>query len=448
MKKIIEIEGRRWHIVKQAEMMVIFVGSHNQVVEWQGEVAEVFGFSPSVFLQPNMHIFQVPWETVVRNRPDLSAGLTIMQAINGPLVLLSVVKLPDTGSDIKYVLVLSRLDHMLDVNMNAPVLPDVANGVLVKSEKMKKIIDVIHKIASVDSTVLLLGESGVGKTMLARLIHQASSRKDAPFVSINCGTLPDSLIESELFGYESGTFTGGKTGGKQGLLEAAEGGTIFLDEIAELPYHVQSKLLEVLQENTFRKIGSVDKQKANIRILSATNKNLKEMVNQKRFREDLYYRLHVVPLMIPPLRERREEILPLIEHFTSKFNQKYDRRFFLSPQMKARLVEYEWPGNIRELENLVERIIVTQSEEIAEQVGGTSEDTDAFTSFQTKNVLPPLKEAKKQLEKALILRAYDLYENTYKAAEILQVDQSTIAKKLKQYRAEENGPERKRSTGK
>lgn len=448
MKKIIEIEGRRWHIVKQAEMMVIFVGSHNQVVEWQGEVAEVFGFSSSVFLQPNMHIFQVPWETVVRNRPDLSAGLTIMQAINGPLVLLSVVKLPDTGSDIKYVLVLSRLDHMLDVNMNAPVLPDVVNGVLVKSEKMKKIIDVIHKIASVDSTVLLLGESGVGKTMLARLIHQASSRKDAPFVSINCGTLPDSLIESELFGYESGTFTGGKTGGKQGLLEAAEGGTIFLDEIAELPYHVQSKLLEVLQENTFRKIGSVDKQKANIRILSATNKNLKEMVNQKRFREDLYYRLHVVPLMIPPLRERREEILPLIEHFTSKFNQKYDRRFFLSPQMKARLVEYEWPGNIRELENLVERIIVTQSEEIAEQVGGTSEDTDAFTSFQTKNVLPPLKEAKKQLEKALILRAYDLYENTYKAAEILQVDQSTIAKKLKQYRAEENGPERKRGTGK
>ncbi|MCP1359057.1 sigma-54 interaction domain-containing protein [Aneurinibacillus migulanus] len=434
--------------MKQAEMMVIFVGSHNQVVEWQGEVAEVFGFSSSVFLQPNMHIFQVPWETVVRNRPDLSAGLTIMQAINGPLVLLSVVKLPDTGSDIKYVLVLSRLDHMLDVNMNAPVLPDVVNGVLVKSEKMKKIIDVIHKIASVDSTVLLLGESGVGKTMLARLIHQASSRKDAPFVSINCGTLPDSLIESELFGYESGTFTGGKTGGKQGLLEAAEGGTIFLDEIAELPYHVQSKLLEVLQENTFRKIGSVDKQKANIRILSATNKNLKEMVNQKRFREDLYYRLHVVPLMIPPLRERREEILPLIEHFTSKFNQKYDRRFFLSPQMKARLVEYEWPGNIRELENLVERIIVTQSEEIAEQVGGTSEDTDAFTSFQTKNVLPPLKEAKKQLEKALILRAYDLYENTYKAAEILQVDQSTIAKKLKQYRAEENGPERKRGTGK
>lgn len=196
----------------------------------------------------------------------------------------------------------------MDVNIDTPERADIANGVLVESEKMKKIINVIHKIASVDSTVLLLGESGVGKTMLARLIHQASSRKDYPFVSINCSTLPDSLIESGLFGYESGTFTGGKTGGKQGLLEA-------------------------LQENAFRKIGSVDKQKANIRILSATNKNLKEMVNQKRFREDLYYRLHVVPLMIPPLRERREEILPLIEHFTRKFNQKYDRRFFLSPHL-------------------------------------------------------------------------------------------------------------------
>jgi transcriptional regulator with PAS, ATPase and Fis domain len=364
----------------------------------------------------------------------------------GHAVLVTVVKLPRSIAALDYLIVLCRLDDAAGEKPFQHAAADGYAGPLIRSGKMKKVMDIIHKIASVDSTVLLLGESGVGKSMLARVIHQVSSRREQPFLSINCGTLPDSLIESELFGYEPGSFTGGKSGGKKGLLEAADGGTVFLDEIAELPFHVQSKLLEVLQENTFRRIGSVEKQKTNIRIIAATNKDLKQMVSEKRFREDLYYRLHVVPLAIPPLRERREDILPLAEHFVQVFNQKYNRRFILSADSRERFLNYHWPGNVRELENTIERMVVTFSEESGDiwgEVSGTLELLPAGSGGE----LPPLKEAKKQLEKELILRAYQRYENTYKAAEALQVDQSTIVKKLKQYRQEEKEETERRSKG-
>ncbi len=201
-----------------------------------------------------------------------------------------------------------------------------------------------------------------------------------------------------------------------------------------MPYSVQSKLLEVLQEHTFRKVGGTNSISVDIRIIAATNKDLQQMVDHKEFREDLYYRLHVVPLTIPPLRERREEIIPLAEHFVRKFNEQYGRHFVLSANVKERLFINPWRGNIRELENTIERMVVTQSEEMASPENEVPfENSGSYAG----NKLPPLKEAKKQLEKELILRAYDLYGTTYKAAEILQVDQSTIAKKIKQYREEE-----------
>ncbi|RJS60800.1 sigma 54-interacting transcriptional regulator [Bacillus sp. PK3_68] len=310
-----------------------------------------------------------------------------------------------------------------------------AGPLIAKSEKMRKIIDVIHRIANVDSTVLLLGESGVGKTMLAKYVHQQSMRHEQPFISINCSTLPENLIESELFGYEPGSFTGGKREGKTGLIESAEGGTLFLDEIAELPFAAQSKLLEVIQENKYRKIGSIHEKAANIRIIAATNKNLKELVQKKEFREDLYYRLYVVPLMVPPLRERRDEIPYLSQYFVQKFNQKYHRQFNLSSLLMEKFQSYNWPGNIRELENTIEQIVVTQSDQTGESWLLTDALTD--TVFLSKEHILPLKQAKQQFEKELILRVYHLYKSTYKAAEVLQVDQSTIAKKLKKYREEE-----------
>jgi len=427
-----------------AMMMVMYVDRRNRVSECQGDATAIFGMMPRPFVQPGMRVEEISWELATEQRPDLSQPLTVLRARAGHAVLVTVVKLPPSIAALDCLIVLLRLG---DVAREEPLLQAAVDGYpghLIRSGKMKRVMDIIHKIASVDSTVLLLGESGVGKTMLARVIHQVSSRRDRPFLSINCATLPDSLIESELFGYEPGSFTGGKSGGKKGLLEAADGGTVFLDEIAELPLHVQSKLLEVLQENTFRRIGSVEKQKANIRIIAATNKDLKQMVSERRFREDLYYRLHVVPLTIPPLRERREDILPLAEHFVQVFNQKYDRRFTLSADSRRRFLDYHWPGNVRELENTIERMVVTCSEESGELWG---EGSGPFELLPDRfgDELPPLKEAKKQLEKELILRAYRRYENTYKAAEALQVDQSTIAKKLKQYRQEEMEKNRERN---
>ncbi|OCA88769.1 hypothetical protein A8F95_04805 [Bacillus wudalianchiensis] len=311
----------------------------------------------------------------------------------------------------------------------------LSEPLIAKSEKMKKIIDIIQRIANVNSTVLLLGESGVGKTMLAKYVHQQSTRQEKPFISVNCSTLPENLVESELFGYEPGSFTGGRKEGKKGLIESAEGGTLFLDEIAELPFAAQSKLLEVIQENKYRKVGSIYEKTANVRIIAATNKNLKELVKQKEFREDLYYRLYVVPLIIPPLRERREEIPYLAEYFVQTFNQKYHRQYNLSPKLLAKFQAYSWPGNIRELENTIEQMVVTQSDQI--DVGSLAADPSNNSSFLTKEKILPLKQAKQQFEKELILYVYHLYKSTYKAAEVLQVDQSTIAKKIKKYREEE-----------
>lgn len=419
------------------EMMVIYIDQSNMIADCQGNVVDVFGIAPHGFAKAGMHAMQIPWEEVVEHPPNMNQTRTVLRSRGGHLVMLSVVRLPRETEPLSYLLLLCRLDNLLETAGDDPSGLELDKETLFRSEKMNKIIDIIHKIANVDSTVMLQGESGVGKTMLAQFIHRVSSRKDKPFISVNCGTLPDSLIESELFGYEAGSFTGGKAEGKKGLLEVAEGGTIFLDEIAELPFHVQSKLLEVIQENTYRKIGSVEKRTANIRVIVATNKNLRELVTEKHFREDLYYRLHVVPLTIPPLRERREEILPLTERFLQIFNRKYNRRHSLSTDVKQKFLEYDWPGNVRELENTVERMVVTHSVEVVEQWGQpTAKAGTSILAWAGGADLPSLKDAKKQLEKELILRAYDLYENTYRAAEALQVDQSTIVKKLKQYRDE------------
>jgi transcriptional regulator with PAS, ATPase and Fis domain len=436
MTKFIKHEERRKKMVNPTHMLVIFVDHRNLISDCQGEAAAIFGMMPCPFVQPGMRVLEIPWESVVEQRPDLNQAQTILRTLGGQSVLLSIIKLPRSSAPLDYLFVLCRLEETLGMEPQELSTLDADTGTLIRSDKMKKIIDIIHKIANVDSTVLLLGESGVGKSVLARLIHHVSSRCERAFLSINCGTLPDSLIESELFGYEAGSFTGGRSEGKKGLLETAEGGTVFLDEIAELPFHVQSKLLEVLQENTFRKIGSVEKQRTNIRIIAATNKDLRQMISEKSFREDLYYRLHVVPLTIPPLRERREDILPLAEHFVQVFNRKYDREFFLSSRSKQRLLDYQWPGNVRELENTIERMVVTHSNDIMEPWGEDSR-TVAFPIAKIAGALPPLKEAKKQLEKELILSAYERYKNTYKAAEALQIDQSTIVKKLKQYRQED-----------
>lgn len=226
------------------------------------------------------------------------------------------------------------------------------------SKAMKKIMSTLKRVSIVDSTILLLGESGTGKTNIAKYIHSISPRKDDPFITINCSTIPESLFESELFGYLPGTFTGANKTGKIGLAEIADGGTLFLDEIGELPLSVQTKLLQLIQEQTFIPIGGTKEKKINIRIITATNQDLKKLVGEKRFREDLYYRLKVVEFFLPPLRERPEDLISLIFYFLNYYDKKYNFSHSFSDESLVILKKYKWPGNIRELSNIIENLVV------------------------------------------------------------------------------------------
>ena len=229
---------------------------------------------------------------------------------------------------------------------------------------MRSVMNYVERIASNDSSVLILGESGVGKGIIAKAIHSMGRRSDKPFISINCGAIPEQLLESELFGYCKGAFTGANKEGKVGLLEMADGGTVMLDEIGELPMSLQPKVLKFLEEGIISKIGSTETKVVDSRIIAATNRNLREMVENNLFREDLYYRLNVIPLRIPPLRERPEDIAPLTMHFLNLQNKKTgENRKFSSGLIKA-LEAFKWPGNVRQLRNMVERLLALSGEEV------------------------------------------------------------------------------------
>ncbi|WP_240613594.1 sigma-54 interaction domain-containing protein [Pueribacillus theae] len=311
--------------------------------------------------------------------------------------------------------------------------------IIYKSEEMKKAIDLAQRVASVDSTVLILGESGVGKEVVANFIHEMSARKEKPFIKINCGAIPESLLESELFGYDKGAFTGAKKEGKMGLFELANEGTLFLDEIAEMPFSLQVKLLRVLQENEIMRVGSTKTIKVNIRIIAATNRDLNKEIKNGRFREDLYYRLNVVPIHIRPLRERRQDILPLLMHFIEYYNQKYDKTKTLSPKALDSLQQYDWPGNVRELQNIVERLIVISDEtEISTRYLSEMIDTPQTSHKQKVEVhdILPLKECLDLAEKQLLSLAKKRYQSTTSIANVLKVNQSTISRKLQKMNKE------------
>lgn len=229
---------------------------------------------------------------------------------------------------------------------------------VLESEASRKTLDSVRLFAPTDYNVVITGESGTGKDLTARYIHQFSNRKNGAFISINCAAIPEQLLESELFGYEAGAFTGALSKGKIGLIEAADGGTLFLDEIGEMPMGLQAKLLNAIEDRKIRKVGGVESIPVDVRIISATNANLSTLIKQKKFREDLYYRLAVFTIQLLPLRERKEDILPLAERFLAEMNRKNGTRKYLSDEAKESMLRHNWPGNIRELRNVVERIFV------------------------------------------------------------------------------------------
>lgn len=308
---------------------------------------------------------------------------------------------------------------------------------IAKSPEMERLLGTVQQVAKVDVTVLLSGESGVGKEEIAKLIQQSSPRSEGPFIKVNCGAIPESLMESELFGYEGGAFTGALKKGKAGLFEQADNGTIFLDEIGEIPNHLQVKLLRVLQEMEISKVGSAKTTKIDVRVIAATNRDLKELVVEGSFREDLFYRLNVIPISIPPLRRRVEDIPILIDAYARMFAAKYHKHLKFTKKAIQVLTNYQWPGNVRELVNMIERIYVTASNpEVGEQevLSLFSKGDNQGMSYDKAivvNQLLPLKEAVDLLERELIYKASQSEKSYRGIARVLEVNPSTIVRKVK-----------------
>lgn len=364
--------------------------------------------------------------------------ITINQQLkNGQNTLVTGIPIFNSDGTIRWVVTISQektVEKYLAVNKQ---LKYPYENFVFKSKQMKEIIDIVDQVANVDSTVLITGESGVGKDMIARLIHQESKRADEPFLQLNCGAIPEPLLESELFGYNPGAFSGADKRGKKGLIEAANNGTLFLDEIGEMPLQLQVKLLQFLQKREIIRLGSTTPVKVNVRIIAATNRDLQEDVRAGKFRLDLFYRLNVIPINIPPLRERPEDILPLSHYFLDKFNKKYNKQIKLSKYMQKELLSSTWPGNIRELENFIERLVVLNKD--AESLFNSNKkilNDHTISSSRNPiivNDILPLKKAIEMLEAELIKKAANIEKNSYKIASLLKISQSSAHRKMKKY---------------
>jgi Nif-specific regulatory protein len=296
---------------------------------------------------------------------------------------------------------------------------------------MQEVFEAVHRVANSKATVLLYGESGTGKELIAKAIHYMSPRTKGPFIRFNCASIPEGLLESELFGHEKGAFTGA-INARKGRFELACGGTILLDEVGDLPINLQPKILRVLQEKEFERVGGERTIKIDVRLIAATSRNLEELVSKGKFREDLYYRLNVVPLFMPALRERKEDIPHLTEHFLKRFNEENDKNISISPESLRILIGYSWPGNVRELENTMERLVVMSN-------GKSIEPSDLPINLRllsSKGVLQKdsLKTGIEDMEKSSILHA--LEETGWvqaKAARVLGITSRQIGYKMKKY---------------
>lgn len=321
--------------------------------------------------------------------------------------------------------------------------------IVYQSEVMSKVMEQAKRVAQSDATVLLLGESGTGKELAAKFIHQSSPRRKGPFIQINCSAIPENLLEAEFFGYEAGSFTGGSSAGKKGLLEYANNGTVLLDEIGEMPYHMQAKILRMLQEKEIMRIGGNKTIKLNVRFIASTNANIPHLIREKKFRADLYYRISTAPIKIPPLRDRKEDIPLLIDYFLKEFNQIYHTCKRAKKSLSENLADRHWTGNIRELRNIIERLVImTPSAELntgdllevcAAQEGFEDEkqqedakqpkERDDFGEMEGKS----LTEIMESYEKRVLAYFQERYAKKSDIAAALHVYPSTITRKLQQY---------------
>ena len=369
---------------------------------------------------------------VIRNAEKSNEVEDVEIEINNKNYLLSMSKMLSEEGLIGYMITIqdsNRMTKLLNINRYENQI--TFDNIVGKSSKLIESINQAKMFSQSDSPVLIMGESGTGKELFARSIHNTSSRSHLPFVAVNCGAIPDQLLESELFGYEGGSFTGAKSSGKTGLFEIAQGGTIFLDEIGEMPPHLQVKLLRVLQDKKIRKLGSNKEKEIDVRIISATNQNLREMVEENRFRLDVFYRINIFSLTIPPLRERIEDIRVLVDYYTEEFSQKYDKDIEkIEGESLRKLLDYEWSGNVRELQNIIERAV-------ALNYSGVIKPEDLILNKsknkELSNTSNSLKETIERVEKEMIADALKKSTSIRGCAKSLGVTHTLLINRMKKY---------------
>ncbi|MFC5588190.1 sigma-54 interaction domain-containing protein [Sporosarcina soli] len=365
---------------------------------------------------------------VIANRIPIIENKEIIGAI-GTILFRDLHDWKEMNNNIKELLARNNLYHPEDeptsgINYTIHDLKGNSNAIIELKERIKR-------VAEGDISILVRGESGTGKEIIAQSIHQLSSRSQKPFVSVNCGAIPEPLIESELFGYEEGAFTGAKKGGKIGKFQLADGGTLFLDEIGDMPQRMQVKMLRVLQEGEVEPVGSLQSQKVDVRIVAATNRPLERMIENREFREDLFYRINAVQLMVPPLRDRTEDIPILVQHFLEKITSRIGKRVqCVQEDVLALFQRYNWPGNIRELENILNASVHLSSDSLIEMTDLPDYLTKETRGIQKKTLKEIVEETeKKAIERALKNCQYD----RNKAAMMLGIGNSTIYEKIKKY---------------
>ena len=410
---------------------------HNSIVGRSAFDLEADGtFSPCVTAE------------VIRQRRKVTATQTINHAHKN--VMTVGIPLFDRAGDLKFAVCFNTvsMEQINAIQRNYRHLQDslqqysqeiaelrtraTSTSLIFKSASMQRLWTLMQNTANTKANILITGETGVGKSAVAKAIHAMSSRADGPFIEVNCAVLHENLIESELFGYEKGAFTGAASGGKIGKIELAQNGTLFLDEIGELPPHIQSKLLQLIQEKTIERLSGNKRIELDFRLLVATNRNLEEAVQRGLFRSDLFYRLNVIRIHIPPLRQRREDILPLAHQFLARFCGEYGKALTFSPRLLTFLERCDWPGNVRQLENLVERLVITVQDPIID-LGHLPPEYDAGSAAPAPAREGTLTERMEAYEGQIIRESYRRWGTTVAVAKELGISQATAARKVAKY---------------
>lgn len=369
--------------------------------------------------------------------------ISVIQGGPGGDAMVTVTPIKNDADDVemcvsnaRFIDDLSLMDSYFDKRAERDKKDSKSKKLVSRDKTMIKLYEFAKQVADADSGVLITGETGTGKSMMARYIHDNSSRRKKKFIELNCAAIPETLIESELFGYESGAFTGAQKGGKPGLFELADGGTLFLDEIGDMPISLQPKLLHAIQNKLIMRIGGTKEMPVDVRIITATNKDIEKLVEEELFRSDLYYRINVVPLHIPALRERKTDIIDLMQSFLNFFNSRYNRDINIDEHAIRLLNEYRWPGNIRELENMMERLVVTNRRGLI-----TEEDLPNNIKIMAETVgddiqvhrVIPLKDALDKVEEQLVQMVFKNGSSTREAAKVLGISQSGASRKYLKY---------------